>query len=295
MNYELGGIGVVNPTPRNSDDTVNEEEYRRHISWMADNGIRFLQPCAGMGQYMEITREEYRRLLEISAEEIGDRVFITAYVAHPNPRQAIEMINIAEDVGAHAAFLMQPFFTKPDEEGVYLYFRAVAKETKLPLVLYNCPSRAGINMSVDLMDRITDEVPNFVGLKQTTFDEFPDAVRRLSGKFKVIPGAEDQMLFGFALGSPGVLTFAANVIPDRLVAVQTAWEVGDHEEAKAIWLECLPMFKIIHIEPVPNAVVYMLNRMGWKFGTQRIPAHEPSEEHKQKIDDVLRSLKLIGQ
>ena len=99
------------------------------------------------------------------------------------------------------------------------------------------------------------------------------------------------MLFGFALGSPGVLTFAANVIPDRLVAIQTAWEAGDHEKAKDIWLKYLPMFKIIHIEPVPNAVVYMLNRMGWNFGTQRIPVHEPSEEHKQKLDDVLRSLK----
>ncbi len=295
MKYDLGGIGVVNPTPRNPDGTVNEEEYRRHITWMADNGIRFLQPCAGMGQYMEITRGEYRRLLEISAEEIGNRVFITAYVAHSNPHQAIELIDIAADAGAHAAFVMQPFFTKPDDEGVYLYFKAIAKDTKLPLVLYNCPSRAGINMSVDLMDRITDEVPNFVGLKQTTFDEYPDAVRRLSGKFKIIPGAEDQMLFGFALGSPGVLTFSANIIPDRLVAIQTAWEAGDHEKAKAIYLEWLPMFKIIHIEPVPNAVVYMLDRMGWDFGPQRIPAHEPSEEHKKKIDDVLRSMNLIGQ
>ena len=295
MNYELGGIGVVNPTPRNSDDTVNEEEYRRHISWMADNGIRFLQPCAGMGQYMEITREEYRRLLEISAEEIGDRVFITAYVAHPDPRQAIEMINIAEDVGAHAAFLMQPFFTKPDEEGVYLYFRAVAKETKLPLVLYNCPSRAGINMSVDLMDRITDETPQLRRPQADHLRRVPGCGAPPLGEVQGHSGGRRPDAVWLRLGSPGVLTFAANVIPDRLVAVQTAWEAGDHEGAKAIWLECLPMFRIIHIEPVPNAVVYMLNRMGWKFGTQRIPAHEPSEEHKQKIDDVLRSLKLIGQ
>ena len=73
---------------------------------------------------------------------------------------------------------MQPFFTKPDDKGVFLYFKAIAQEVKLPLVLYNCPSRAIINMSVDPMDRITDEVPNFVGLKQTNLDEFPEAVRR---------------------------------------------------------------------------------------------------------------------
>ena len=177
----------------------------------SDGEFRHLRDC----QILVQLRFRFGCLLEISVDEIGDRVFITAYVAHPNSRQAIELINLAEEAGAHTAFLMQPFFTKPDDEGVFLYFKAVAKETNLPLVLYNCPSRAGINMSVDLMDRITDEVPNFVGLKTTTFDEFPEAVRRLSGKFKVIPGAEDQMLFGFALGSPGVLTFAANVIPDR--------------------------------------------------------------------------------
>ncbi len=95
-------------------------------------------------------------MLEISVDEIGDRVFITAYVAHPDPNKAIELINLAEDAGSHAAFLMQPFFTKPDDEGVFLYFKAIAQEVKLPLVLYNCPSRAIINMSVDLVDRITD-------------------------------------------------------------------------------------------------------------------------------------------
>jgi 4-hydroxy-tetrahydrodipicolinate synthase len=262
---------------------------------MADNGLRFLQPCAGMGQYMEISREEYRRMLEISVDEIGDRVFITAYVAHSDPRQTIELINLAEDAGAHAAFLMQPFFTKPADEGVFLYFKAVAEGTKLPLVLYNCPSRAIINMSVGLMDRITDEVPNFVGLKQTNINEFPEAVRRLTRKFKVMPCAEDQMLFGFALGSLGVLSFSANIIPDCVVAIQTAWESGDHDKARDIYLEWLPLFNILHIEPVPNAVVYVLNRMGWDFGPQRIPAHEPSEEHNQKIDGVLLPMTLISQ
>ena len=234
-------------------------------------------------------------MLEISVDEIGDRVFITAYVAHSDPRQTIELINLAEDAGAHAAFLMQPFFTKPADEGVFLYFKAVAEGTKLPLVLYNCPSRAIINMSVGLMDRITDEVPNFVGLKQTNINEFPEAVRRLTRKFKVMPCAEDQMLFGFALGSLGVLSFSANIIPDCVVAIQTAWESGDHDKARDIYLEWLPLFNILHIEPVPNAVVYVLNRMGWDFGPQRIPAHEPSEEHNQKIDGVLLPMNLISQ
>jgi 4-hydroxy-tetrahydrodipicolinate synthase len=234
MTYELGGIGVVNPTPLRPDGTINEREYRRHVRWMADNGLRFLQPAAGMGQYMELSREEYRDLIALAADEVGDRVFVTAYVAHSDPRRAIDMVNLAEDAGAHAAFVMQPMFTQPDPEGVYLYMTAVARNTGLPLVLYNCPSRAVINMSVDLMDRITDDVPDYVGLKQTNVDEFPHAVRRLSGKLRVVPKSEHLMLFGFALGSPGVLTFAANVIPDRLAGIQAAWEAGDHAAARTL-------------------------------------------------------------
>ena len=295
MDYEVGGIGAVNPTPQNADGSVNEEEYRRHINWLTDNGIRFIQPAAATGQSMQTTREEYRRLLEISVEELGDRAFVTAYAGRPDPRDTIEMVRIAEDAGAHSAFLIQPFFSTPDQEGLYLYYKAVAKGTKLPLVFYNNPARAGINLGVDSMDRVTDEVPNYVGLKQSNIDEFPEAVRRLSGKIKVMPKSEHHILFGFAFGSPGVLTFAANIVPDRLVAIQTAWETGDHVKARDIYLECLPLFDIIHIEPVPNAVFYMLNRMGWNFGTPRIPGHELSEAHKQKVDDVLRTLNLIGQ
>ena len=120
MSYEVDGIGAVNPTPQNADGSVNEEEYHRHISWLTDNGIRFIQPAAATGQSMQTTREERRRLIEISVEEIGDRAFVTAYAGRPDPRDTIEMIQIAQDAGAHLVFLIHPFFSTPDQEGLYL-------------------------------------------------------------------------------------------------------------------------------------------------------------------------------
>jgi 4-hydroxy-tetrahydrodipicolinate synthase len=294
MEYQVGGIGCVNATPQNPDGTINEREYRAHVRWLADNGIRFIQPAAATGQSMQTSRAEYRRLLEVSVDEIGDRAYVTAYAGRPDPRETAEMVKIAEDSGAHSAFLIQPFFSTPDQEGLFLYYRDVAERTSLPLVFYNNPARAGINLSVDVMDRVTDIVPNYVGLKQSNIDEFPESVRRLGTKIKVMPKSEHHILFGYAFGSPGVLTFAANIIPDRIVAIHEAWAGGDQLRARDIYLECLPLFDIIHIEPVPNAVFYMLNRMGWDFGTPRIPGHDLSEVHKPKIDAVLRSLGLIG-
>lgn len=294
MAYEVGGIGAVNPTPYKRDGTIDEAEYRRHIRWLADNGVRFLQPSAATGQSMQTTREEYKRLLEISVDEVGERVFITAYAGRPDPRDTIDMINVAAEAGAHAAFLIQPFFSTPDAEGVYLHYKTVASHTDLPLVFYNNPARAGIDLTVDVMDRLTDECPAFVALKQSDIDWFPEAMRRLGPKIEVMPKSEHQILFGLAFGSPGVLTFAANIIPDRLVAILTAWQAGDQETARRIYLECLPLFDIIHIEPVPNAVFYMLDRMGWKFGKPRIPGHPLMPENHAKVDAVLHDLGLTN-
>jgi 4-hydroxy-tetrahydrodipicolinate synthase len=295
MKYEVGGIGAVNPTPFTADGSINELEYRRHIRWLVDNGVRFLQPSAATGQAMQTTRDEYRRLLEITVEEVGDRAFVTAYAGRPDPRETIDLIKIAEEVGAHAAFLIQPFFSTPDQEGLYRYYRMVAEKTDLPLVFYNNPSRAGINLSIEVMDRLADELPNYVGLKQSDVEQFPEAVRRLGGKIIVMPKSEHHILFGFAFGSPGVLTFAANIVPDLLVKILACWEAGDHATARDTYLKCLPLFDAIHIEPVPNAVFYMLNRMGWDFGCPRVPGHELQEKHRPTVDGILRDLELIGQ
>ena len=111
------------------------------------------------------------------------------------------MVQIAEDAGAHSAFLIQPFFSTPDQEGLYLYYKAVAEGTKLPWYSTTTPRGLGSTWR-RCHGPVTDEVPNYVGLKQSNIDEFPEAVRRLSGKIKVMPKSEHHILFGFAFGSP---------------------------------------------------------------------------------------------
>jgi 4-hydroxy-tetrahydrodipicolinate synthase len=294
MKYELEGIGAVNPTAYHANGRINESEYRRHIRWLADEGVRFIQPAAGTGQSLQLKAAEYRRLLEISVEEIGDRAFVTAYPGRPDPDDTLARIDVASEVGAHAAFIIQPFFSLPDDEGVYLYYKRLAERSPLPLVFYNNPTRAGINLSVDVMERLVGEHEIFVGLKQTNLDQFPDAVRRLGSKIRVLPRSEHAMLFGFALGAPGILTFAANIIPGEMVRILNAWKTGDFESARQLYLKWLPLFDIIHVEPVPNAIHYILNRLGWDFGVPRVPGHLPSPQNANRIDAVLASTGLLG-
>lgn len=292
---KINGIGCVNATPLTEDNKINEKEYRRHIRWLSDNGIGFIQPAAATGQAMQTSEEEYKRLLEISVDELKDTdTLVTAYAGRPGTEETIRMCKIARDAGADAAYIIQPFFTRPDKEGVYLHYKAIAEALPdFPLVFYNNSDRAGIDLPLDVMVRLVDEYKNFVGLKQADLNQVMDSFAALRNKITCWPKSEKEILFGLALDAPGVLTFAANVVPAELVEILNSWKAGDFDHAREVYYRILPIINLIHIEAVPGPIKYMLNQMGWDFGKPRLPVHEPNEADKKKIDDALRKLGKI--
>lgn len=291
--YEVGGIGVVNATPHTSSDQVNLKEYRRHIRWLADEGARFLQPAAATGQALQTTDDEYCRILEATVDEVGDRVFVTAYSGRASTKETIRLTRLAKDIGVHAVFIIQPFFSKPDPQGIYLHYRAVAEAVDIPIVFYNNPDRAGVNLPIEVMQRLVAESDRFVALKQSDLNQLSDSFLKLGQKIKVMAKSEGELLMGLAMGAPGALTFAGNIVPNQLVQILEAWNRGDQETARQIYYRILPLIKVIHVEPVPAAINYMLNRLGWDFGQPRLPSHPLSEENAQSVDRVLQALDLI--
>lgn len=294
----IRGIGTVNATPTTKDQKLNEKEYRRHISWLAENGIGFIQPAAATGQAMSFSDEEYKRILEISVDELkGTKCLVTAYAGRADTRHTIKLTKIARDVGCAAAYLIQPYFSRPDVHGQYLHYKAVAEAVPdFSLVFYDNAQRAGAGSNLDrqMMVRLATEHKNFIGLKQSNVDAVLDDYLALQDKITVWPKSEKELIFGLALGSPGILTFAGNIIPAELVEIQRKWEAGDHAGARALYFKVLPLINIIHIEPVPGAVKYMLNRMGWDFGDPFLPQHPVSEASAKKIDAVLMQLGKLG-
>jgi 4-hydroxy-tetrahydrodipicolinate synthase len=273
---------------------LNESEYRRHIRWLAEKGLGFIQPLAATGQVMQSSEEEYKRILEITVEELEGKVIITAYSGRPSTAETIKLTKLAQDIGCDAAYIIQPFFTRPDPEGIYLHYRSIAEAVPdFPLVFYNNPSRAGVTIPLDVMRRLVTEFDNFAGLKQSDIEAVADSYGMLRDRIVVWPKSEIEILYALAMGSPGVLTFAANVVPGELVDIVAAWNQGDLGRAREIYFQLLPLFNIIHIEAIPAAIKYMLNKMGWDFGKPRLPIHEVSKENAEKIDKVLKDLELI--
>lgn len=291
--FELSGVGVVNATPVDANGRMNEAEYRRHVRHLADSGIGFLQPAAATGQALSTSEEELRQLLEWTLDEVGDRVAVTAYTGRDGTEETIRLTKMAADVGVHCAYIIQPYFSRPDAEGLYQHYAAVAERVDIPLVFYNNPDRAGVPIPISVMQRLADQYDQFVGLKQADLLAFADSFSALSGKLQVMPKSEKEMIFGYSLGSTAVLTFAGNIVPNELVDIHRNWANGNLDAARKTYLEVLELFNIIHIEPVPGAIKHMLNKMGWDFGPPRLPGHTLSADSAKRVEDVLSRLRLI--
>ena len=290
--FKLRGVGAVNASPTNVDGEINEKEYRRHVRFLADAGVSFVQPVAATGQALATSGREYEKVLGWTLDEIGDRVMVTAYTGRDSTEETVRYTKAAADVGVHCVYIMQPYFSQPDAEGLYRHYATVAESVEIPIVLYNNPQRAGVSIPIDVMRRLVNAFPNFVGLKQADLLQFADSWSELSDDIHVMPKSEKEMLFGYALGSRAVLTFAANIVPAQLVEIHSLWEQQKFDAARAKYRSLTALFNIIHIEPVPGAIKYMLNRMGWDFGTPRLPIHELSPDSRRAVDAVLGKLQL---
>ena len=292
--FRLHGVGVVNATPLTPSGEVDEQEYRRHLRFLADSGIGYLQPAAATGQALATSESELSRILEWSLDEVGDQMAITAYTGRDSTEETIRLTRLAADIGVHCAFLIQPYFSRPDAEGLYRHYAAVAESVDIPLVFYNNPDRAGVPIPIPVMERLANDYENFVGLKQADLLAFADSYQVLSNRIQVMPKSEKEMMFGFSLGSTAVLTFAGNIVPAELVEIHRNFAEGNLEAARKLYLDVLPLFNAIHVEPVPGAVKHMLNRMGWDFGVPRLPGHELSAGSARAVDDVLAALGKIS-
>lgn len=163
--FEIRGIGVVNATPLTAADRLHEAEFRRHVRWMLDAGVRFLQPAAATGQGLQLDEAEWRRVLELSVEEAKGRALVTAYTGRASTAETIRLTRLARDLGADCAYLIQPFFTRPNADGLYHHYKMVAEAVPdFPLIFYNNPDRAGVPIPLEVMDRLVTEHPNPRGL-----------------------------------------------------------------------------------------------------------------------------------
>ncbi|GAB4275569.1 MAG: 4-hydroxy-tetrahydrodipicolinate synthase [Deferrisomatales bacterium] len=277
------------------DGRVDEEAYRQLIDWQIDQGVHGIVPCGTTGESATLTHEEHNRVIDIAVDQAAGRVPVIAGTGSNNTAEAVRLTRHAKEAGADGALLITPYYNKPTQEGLYRHYKRVAEESKFPLVLYNVPSRTGVNLLPDTVARLA-EIPDIVGVKEATGDmrQVSDILEKCGDRITVLSGDDFTVLPLLGLGGRGVISVVSNVAPADMAALVEAAEAGDLARAREVHYKLMPLARAMFLETNPIPVKTALARMGRIAEELRLPLCPMGEATRKALDGVLEAYGLLG-
>ena len=295
MRARFTGCGTALVTPFTRSGAVDEAAVRRLARRQVDNGIHFLVPCGTTGENPTLTRAEHRRVAELVVEEVNGRVPVLAGAGGYNTHEVIELAAEMQQIGADGLLSVTPYYNKPTPEGLYQHYRALAENSRLPIVVYNVPGRTGCNVDPPTLVRLAT-LPNVIGVKEASGNmaQICEICHLLSDEFIVLSGDDAMTVPAMAVGAKGVISVVSNEVPDGMAKMVEAAERDDFETARAIHQRLMPLMQINFVEANPQPVKAAMAAMGLLEEVYRLPVVAPRAESKEKILRVLREMQLIA-
>ena len=294
MTTPFTGVGTALVTPFTSTGTLDEAAVRRLGRRQIEAGIHFLVPCGTTGETPTLTEAERIRTVEILAEEAAGKTPILAGAGGYDTNEVIHAAAQMKKAGATGLLSVTPYYNKPTQEGLYLHYKAIAESTDLPIIVYNVPGRAGVNVEPKTLARIAT-LPNIVGVKEASgnIGQMVDICHLLPSDFIVLSGDDALTLPLMAVGGRGVISVASNEIPAEMVQMVEAGMRGDFAAALAVHNRILPLLQVNFVEANPLPVKSAMAMMGLLEETFRLPMCPPTAASKDKIRSVLQQMQLL--
>ena len=291
---QFAGCGTALVTPFQPDFSLDDAALRKLVQRQLNAGVDFLVPCGTTGENPTLTRREHLRVVEITMEEASGKVPVLAGAGGYNTQEVIELARELESLGADGLLSVTPYYNKPTQEGLYQHYRAIARATRLPIILYNVPGRCGTNLEPSTVKRLA-AVENIVGIKEASgnISQMSALANAVPDDFAILSGDDAIALPLFALGGRGVISVASNEIPAEMVQLCRHGLRGEFDEARAIHRRFLPLMEINFVESNPIPVKAALALMGLLESVWRLPMVPPKAENLERIRGVLESLELV--
>ena len=289
--FEGSFVAIVTPF---KNGEVDASALRELIEFHIVNGTNGIVPCGTTGESATLNHAEHEEVIRISVETCKGRIPVLAGTGSNATQEAIELTLRAQKIGADGALLITPYYNKPTQEGLFQHFSAVAKETDIPIILYNVPSRTSINMLPSTVARLSS-VNNIVGIKEASGSlvQVSEIIDLCGSDFEVISGEDPLTWPILAIGGKGVISVTANLVPNKFAKLVDAARTGDVETAKALHYELLKLNDIMFVEtnPIPvKSALALMDRIQNEF---RAPLCPPSEESLSQLKTVLKAYALI--
>ncbi len=281
-------VAIVTPF---RDGALDLPTLERLVEMHAVAGTSGIVPCGTTGESATLSHQEHEKVIDTVVRVVDGRIPVIAGTGSNATAEAIRLTKHAEEAGADGSLLIAPYYNRPTQEGLYRHFMAVADAVSLPLVLYNIPSRTGVNIDVDTFVRLSEH-ENIVAVKEASGRTDMTADILKATKLTVLAGDDSMTVPVLALGGRGVISVAANVVPRSMADLVDFFMEGNLDESRKLYYRLLPLFRMLFVEVNPVPVKHALGIAGVMSPEVRAPLCPLRPESGQRLRDVVEAVGL---
>jgi 4-hydroxy-tetrahydrodipicolinate synthase len=294
MSYAFHGSLVAMVTPfRNGE--VDDAKVRELVEFHVTNGTDALVPCGTTGESPTLSHDEHKRLVALVVEAAGGRIPVVAGTGSNSTAEAIDLTKYAERVGARGALVVNPYYNKPTQEGLYRHFRAVAESVTIPILVYNIQGRTAVNVETETMARLARDCKNIVGVKEASgsLDQMSQVIAACGSDFAVISGDDNITLPLMAIGGAGVISVIANIVPRETAELTHAALEGDWKRARDLHYRLFPLARAAFLETNPIPIKEAMAMAGMLEPEFRLPMCRMSDTNRERLRAILKPYGLV--
>jgi 4-hydroxy-tetrahydrodipicolinate synthase len=284
---------LVTPFTDNGKE-INDEQLRALVNRCIELGVNGVVPCGTTGEFVNLTIEERKHVIDVVIDEVNDRCSVIAGTGASGTKQALEMTQYAKDAGADAVLIVTPFYLKPTNRGIYQHFYTIANKVDIPIVLYNIPQCTGVWLKWQMVEDLA-QIPNIVALKDSSGElRYMLAVlEKVRDKINILCGHDEVVIAALAAGASGAILASANVIPDIWIQIYRHVQNGELQKARALQYRVQKIARIIAGSGAVGAKE-ALKMIGLKVGPVRHPLSIGGELSYEAREELRLELEKIG-
>lgn len=291
------GAGVAIVTPMNQDGSVNFEKLGELIEYQIAHETDCIIICGTTGESSTLTHEEHLACIKYAVEKTAGRIPVVAGTGSNCTQTAVYLSTEAEKYGADGLLLVTPYYNKATQNGLIKHFTAVADSVKLPIILYNVPSRTGCNILPATAVKIAEQAKNIVAIKEASGNisqvaELAKLIREKNLDFDIYSGNDDQIVPVLSLGGKGVISVLSNIAPKQTHEIVSSYLEGDVQKSLTLQLEALDLVNNLFSEVNPIPVKAAMNMMGFEVGLLRSPLTEMEPQNQEKLKAAMTAYGL---
>ncbi len=289
--FKGSGTAIITPFTENG---VNFEEFGKMLEFQIKNGTDAIIVCGTTGESSTMTVEERKQTIKYAVDKVNKRIPVIAGTGSNCTAQAIEMSKYAEQIGADAVLLVTPYYNKTTQEGLIAHYKAIAESIKIPIILYNVPSRTGLNIAPKTCLELS-KIKNIVAIKEASgnLSQIAEIAALCKKDLTIYSGNDDQVLPILSLGGLGVISVLSNIIPKDVHNMVHYYLDGKVEKATKLQIDTLDLTKNLFSEVNPIPVKAACNMIGFKAGIPRLPLIEMSKEGQENLKKSLKNYGVI--